>query len=223
MTMSDNIVINAKVRSDMGKGASRRLRRNDEMVPAIIYGGKSEPKSIMVLHREMAKATENEALFSSVLDINIDGKVELAILKDLQRHPARPLIMHADFLRVDRSKKLQVHVPLHFINEEQCHGVKIEGGRIQRNMVEVEVSCLPDDLPEYIEIDMLEMNLGDIIHLSDLVLPENVESVALSYGEDHDLPVASVAAQKTLEVDIEDQVEATDEDDAEDKAEDGEE
>ncbi len=215
--MSDNIVINAKVRSDMGKGASRRLRRKDEMVPAIIYGGKSEPKSIMVLHREMAKATENEALFSSVLDINIDGKVELAILKDLQRHPARPLIMHADFLRVDRSKKLQVNVPLHFLNEEQCHGVKIEGGRIQHNMVEVEVSCLPDDLPEYIEIDMLAVNLGDIIHLSDLVLPENVESVALSYGEDHDLPVASVAAQKIIEEDVE---AAADDDDTEDKTED---
>ncbi len=197
--MSDNIVINAKVRNDTGKGASRRLRRNEEMMPAVIYGGKDEPQSIMVLHREMAKAVENEAVFSSVLDINIEGNVVLAILKDLQRHPARPSLIHADFMRVDRSKKLQVHVPLHFINEEQCHGVKIEGGRIQHNIVEVEVSCLPDDLPEYIEVDMLDMKLGDIIHLSDLVIPENVESVALSYGEDHDLPVASVAAQKSIE------------------------
>jgi large subunit ribosomal protein L25 len=205
MTMSDNIVINAKVRNDTGKGASRRLRRNDEMLPAVIYGGKAEPQSIMILHREMAKAAENEALFSSVLDINIDGKVVLAILKDLQRHPARPIILHADFLRVDRSKKLQVHVPLHFINEELCHGVKIEGGRIQHNVIEIEVSCLPDDLPEFIEVDMLEMKLGDILHLSDIVLPEKVESVALSYGEDHDLPVASVAAQKAVE-DIEEDV-----------------
>ncbi len=203
--MSDNIVINAKVRNDTGKGASRRLRRNDEMLPAVIYGGKAEPQSIMILHREMAKAAENEALFSSVLDINIDGKVVLAILKDLQRHPARPIILHADFLRVDRSKKLQVHVPLHFINEELCHGVKIEGGRIQHNVIEIEVSCLPDDLPEFIEVDMLEMKLGDILHLSDIVLPEKVESVALSYGEDHDLPVASVAAQKAVE-DIEEDV-----------------
>ena len=203
--MSDNIVINAKVRNDTGKGASRRLRRNDEMLPAVIYGGKAEPQSIMILHREMAKAAENEALFSSVLDINIDGKVVLAILKDLQRHPARPIILHADFLRVDRSKKLQVHVPLHFINEELCHGVKIEGGRIQHNVIEIEVSCLPDDLPEFIEVDMLEMKLGDILHLSDIVLPENVESVALSYGEDHDLPVASVAAQKAIE-DVEEDV-----------------
>ena len=218
--MSDNIVINAKVRNDLGKGASRRLRRNDAMMPAIIYGGKDEPQSIMILHREMAKAAENEALFSSVLDINIDGKVVLAILKDLQRHPARPFILHADFLRVDRSKKLQVHVPLHFINEEQCHGVKIEGGRIQHNVVEIEVSCLPDDLPEFIEVDMLEVKLGDILHLSDVVLPENVESVALSYGEDHDLPVASVAAQKTIDTDEEEESSGGEADEPE--AEDGE-
>lgn len=197
--MSDNIVINAKVRNDLGKGASRRLRRNADMMPAILYGGKDEPQSLMVLHREMSKTAENEALYSSILDININGTVVQAILKDLQRHPARPLIMHADFLRVDRNTKIQVHVPLHFINEEQSHGVKMEGARVAHNMVEVEVSCLPDDLPEFIEIDMLEAKLGDIVHISDLKLPEGVESVALSYGEDHDLPVASLAAPKGAE------------------------
>jgi large subunit ribosomal protein L25 len=199
MTMSDNIVINAKVRNDLGKGASRRLRRNAEMMPAILYGGKDEPQSLMVLHREMAKAAENEALYSSILDINVDGTVVQGILKDLQRHPARPIILHADFLRVDRNKKIQVHVPLHFINEEQSPGVKMEGARVQHNMVEVEVSCLPDDLPEYIEVDMLEAKLGDIVHISDLELPQGVDSVALSHGEDHDLPVASLAAPKGAE------------------------
>jgi large subunit ribosomal protein L25 len=217
MTMSDNIVINAKVRNDLGKGASRRLRRNAEMMPAILYGGKDEPQSLMVLHREMAKAAENEALYSSILDINVDGTVVQGILKDLQRHPARPIILHADFLRVDRNKKIQVHVPLHFINEEQSPGVKMEGARVQHNMVEVEVSCLPDDLPEYIEVDMLEAKLGDIVHISDLKLPQGVESVALSHGEDHDLPVASLAAPKGAE---EEEIVADSADDAGDAAED---
>ena len=215
--MSDNIVINAKVRNDLGKGASRRLRRNAEMMPAILYGGKDEPQSLMVLHREMAKAAENEALYSSILDINVDGTVVQGILKDLQRHPARPLILHADFLRVDRNKKIQVHVPLHFINEEQSPGVKMEGARVQHNMVEVEVSCLPDDLPEYIEVDMLEAKLGDIVHISDLKLPQGVDSVALSHGEDHDLPVASLAAPKGAE---EEEIVADSADDAGDAAED---
>ncbi len=215
--MSDNIVINAKVRNDLGKGASRRLRRNAEMMPAILYGGKDEPQSLMVLHREMAKAAENEALYSSILDINVDGTVVQGILKDLQRHPARPIILHADFLRVDRNKKIQVHVPLHFINEEQSPGVKMEGARVQHNMVEVEVSCLPDDLPEYIEVDMLEAKLGDIVHISDLKLPQGVDSVALSHGEDHDLPVASLAAPKGAE---EEEIVADSADDAGDAAED---
>ncbi len=215
--MSDNIVINAKVRNDLGKGASRRLRRNAEMMPAILYGGKDEPQSLMVLHREMAKAAENEALYSSILDINVDGTVVQGILKDLQRHPARPIILHADFLRVDRNKKIQVHVPLHFINEEQSPGVKMEGARVQHNMVEVEVSCLPDDLPEYIDVDMLEANRGDSVHISDLKLPQGVDSVALSHGEDHDLPVASLAAPKGAE---EEEIVADSADDAGDAAED---
>ena len=216
--MSNNIVINAKVRNDLGKGASRRLRRQAGMMPAILYGGKDEAQSLMVLHREMIKTAENEALFSSVLDINIEGTVVQAILKDLQRHPAKPAIMHADFMRVDRSKKLQVHVPLHFINEEHSPGVKLEGGHVQHNMVEVEVSCLPDDLPEYIEVDMLEAKLGDIVHISDLNLPDGVESVALSHGEDHDLPVASLAAPKIAD-EIDDHEAAADDDDAESEGE----
>ncbi len=218
--MSDNIVINAKVRNDLGKGASRRLRRNADMMPAILYGAGSEPQSLMVAHREMIKAVENEALFSSILDINVDGKTVQAILKDLQRHPARAIIMHADFLRVDQSVKIHVNVPLHFINEELSPGVKMEGGRVQHNMVEVEVSCLPGKLPEYIEVDMLESNLGDIIHISDLNMPEGVESVALSHGEDHDLPVASIAAPKGGDLDLEEAEAAPeDSDEAEDQGE----
>ena len=126
------------------------------------------------------------------LDIEIAGKVVQAILKDLQRHPAKPRILHADFQRIDMARKIHMHVPLHFINEEQCYGVRLEGGRIQHNIVEIEVNCLPANLPEYIEVDMTDVRLGDIIHLSDLTLPEGVESVALMHGPEHDLPVVSL-------------------------------
>ena len=197
--MSTHITINATARADVGKGASRRLRRSADLVPAIIYGGTEEPQAVAIAHKDLMKATENEAFFSSVLDIAISGKVVQAIIKDLQRHPARPLIMHADFQRVDMKRKIHMHVPLHFMNEEQCPGVKLEGGRIQHNVVEIEVSCLPANLPEYIEIDMAHLHLGDIIHLSDIALPEGVESVALLHGPEHDLPVASLFSPRGSE------------------------
>jgi large subunit ribosomal protein L25 len=197
--MSTHITIDAAARDDLGKGASRRLRRSADLVPAIIYGGTEGPQAVAIAHKDLMKATENEAFFSSVLDIAISGKVVQAIIKDLQRHPARPLILHADFQRVDMKRKINMHVPLHFMNEEQCPGVKLEGGRIQHNVVEVEVSCLPADLPEYIEVDMMQLHLGDIIHLSDLALPEGVESVALMHGPEHDLPVASLFSPRGSE------------------------
>jgi large subunit ribosomal protein L25 len=194
--MSDNIVIQATTRTDLGKGASRRLRRISGLMPAIIYGGKSKPESISIPHKDMIKAAENEALFSSVIDVDVEGKISHVIIKDLQRHPAKQIIQHVDFLRVDMKKALTVHVPLHFVNEDKCHGVKMEGGRVQHSMVEIEVSCLPKNLPEYIEVDMIDATLGTIIHISDIKLPKGVESVALSHGEDHDLPVASIVAPK---------------------------
>ncbi len=197
--MSTHITINAAARDDLGKGASRRLRRSADLVPAIIYGGTEEPQAVAIAHKDLMKVTENEAFFSSVLDIAISGKVVQAIIKDLQRHPARPLILHADFQRVDMKRKINMHVPLHFMNEEQCPGVKLEGGRIQHNVVEIEVSCLPANLPEYIEIDMAHLHLGDIIHLSDIALPEGVESVALMHGPEHDLPVASLFSPRGSE------------------------
>jgi large subunit ribosomal protein L25 len=211
--MSESFVVEAEPRTDLGKGASRRLRRSADLVPAIIYGGTEEPQAVAIAHKDLVKATENEAFFSSVLDIAISGKVVQAIIKDLQRHPARPLILHADFQRVDMKRKINMHVPLHFLNEEQCPGVKLEGGRIQHNVVEVEVSCLPADLPEYIEVDMLHLHLGDIIHLSDLALPEGVESVALMHGPEHDLPVASLFSPRGSE---DGAAEETPEDDSQD-------
>ncbi|PID54882.1 MAG: 50S ribosomal protein L25/general stress protein Ctc [Gammaproteobacteria bacterium] len=193
--MSD-LTIEAKVRDDLGKGASRRLRRLADLVPAIIYGAGKEPQALTLVRKDLEKSLENEALYSSVLTINIDGKVEKAILKDLQRHPAREDVMHADFLRVEDKVLIKVNVPIHFINEETCHGVKMEGGMIQHQMTEIEIQCLPADIPEYIEVDMLELKTGDIVHLSDVKLPEGVVSVDLSLGEDHDLAIAIVLAAK---------------------------
>ena len=194
--MSDQFEVQAELREDMGKGASRRLRRLADKVPAIIYGGDKEPQSLTLVRKDIEKSLENEAFYSHVLEVNVGGDVQKAILKDLQRHPAKNTVMHADFLRVDDKVAIKVHVPIHFLNEETCHGVKMEGGMIQHQATDIEVSCLPGDIPEYIEVDMLEVVTGQIVHLSDVKLPAGVASVALALGEDHDLAIASVIAPK---------------------------
>jgi len=194
--MSDQFELYAEVREDMGKGASRRLRRLADQVPAIIYGGDKDPQPLSIIRKDLEKSLENEAFFSHVLIININGKKEKAILKDLQRHPARNSVTHADFMRVSEKVAIKVHVPIHFLNEKTCHGVKVQGGMIQHQATDIEVLCLPSDIPEFIEVDMAEVKTGDIIHLSDIALPAGVTSVALSLGEDHDLAVASVVAPK---------------------------
>ncbi len=194
--MSDQFELNAEVREDLGKGASRRLRRHADLVPAIIYGGKEDPKPLTLVRKDLEKALENEAFFSHVLTINVAGSPQKAILKDLQRHPAKDRVMHADFLRVDDKVAIKVHVPIHFLHEESCHGVKIQGGMIQHQQTDIEVLCLPTDIPEYIEVDMAKVETGQIVHLSDVTLPKGVTSVALSLGEDHDLAIASVIAPK---------------------------
>ena len=194
--MSDQFELYAEVREDMGKGASRRLRRLADQVPAIIYGGDKDPQPLSIIRKDLEKSLENEAFFSHVLVININGKKEKAILKDLQRHPARNSVTHADFMRVNEKVAIKVHVPIHFLNEKTCHGVKVQGGMIQHQATDIEVLCLPSDIPEFIEVDMAEVKTGDIIHLSDITLPAGVTSVALSLGEDHDLAIASVVPPK---------------------------
>jgi large subunit ribosomal protein L25 len=194
--MSDQFEVQAELREDTGKGASRRLRRLAGKVPAIIYGGDKDPQSLTLVRKDIEKSLENEAFYSQVLEVNVAGEVQKAILKDLQRHPAKNNVMHADFLRIDEKVAIKVNVPIHFLNEEDCAGVKMEGGMIQHQATDIEVSCLPGDIPEYIEVDMLEVITGQIIHLSEVTLPEGVISVALSLGEDHDLAIASVVAPK---------------------------
>jgi large subunit ribosomal protein L25 len=213
-----DFVLNAKARNDIGKGASRRLRRLDNQVPAIIYGLDVAPESISLASNQLSHALENEAFYSHIIELSVDSKNQNVILKDVQRHPARAEILHVDFLRVDLSQKLTIRVPLHFINEEACYGVKTEGGQISHSMNELEVECLPGDIPEYLEVDMLEVTLGQTLHISDVMLPEGVVSVALTHGEDHDLPIAAVVKSKAIEEDEDvDSTEegAADEDEAE--------
>ena len=194
--MSDQFEIDAEVREDMGKGASRRLRRLADLVPAIIYGGGKPSQPLTLIRKDLEKALENEAYYSHVLTVKVGKGKEKAILKDLQRHPARNSVMHADFMRVDDNVAIKVHVPIHFMNEATCHGVKVEGGMVQHQATDIEVQCLPGDIPEYIEVDMLEVVTGQIVHLSDITLPAGVTSIALALGEDHDLAIASVVAPK---------------------------
>ncbi len=188
-----DFVLQAKSRDNAGKGASRRLRRLANEIPAIIYGGKAEPQPISILHKDITKQIENEAFFSHIISLDVDGKTQEVIIKDLQRHPSKPFILHADFLRVSKTQKLHTKVPLHFINEEGAKGVKLQGGSISHSMTELDITCLPADLPEFIEVDMAEVEVDQIVHISDLTLPKGVESVALAHG---DLPVAAIHVNK---------------------------
>ena len=197
--MSTDFTLHAKGREDTGKGASRRLRRLAGEIPAIVYGGKKAATQISLTHKDVAKALENEAFYSHIISLDVDGTSEDVIIKDIQRHPAKAVVMHMDFFRVSKTTKLQTRAPLHFINEEECVGVKLGGGLIAHSMTDIEISCLPKDLPEYIEVDMAEVELGQTVHLSDIKLPKGVESVALGHGEDHDLPVAAVNKPKAVE------------------------
>ena len=216
--MSDQFELTAEVRADKGKGASRRLRRLADHIPAIIYGGDKDPQPLTLIRKDLEKALENEAFYSHVLTINVGKDKQQAILKDLQRHPAKNKVMHADFLRVDDKTVVKVHIPIHFLNETTCKGVKVQGGMIQHMETDIEVQCLPGDIPEYIEVDMLEVEAGQIVHLSDIALPEGVASTALALGEDHDLAIASVVAPKGVSEDGEEDAAASAED-AKDEAE----
>ncbi|WLQ11578.1 50S ribosomal protein L25/general stress protein Ctc [Hahella aquimaris] len=199
--MSNEFSLNAEKRDVQGKGASRRLRRVDGKVPGIIYGGETAPVAISVSHNQLSRALQNEAFYSHILTLDVEGTNESVILKDLQRHPYKPIIMHADFLRVQKDQKLHVNVPLHFINEDKCEGVRQGGGNITHQQTEVEVVCLPANLPEFIEVDMTSVQIEQILHLSDLKLPEGVELAELVKGADHDLPVVAVHKPKGAKAD----------------------
>jgi large subunit ribosomal protein L25 len=198
--MSNVFEFVAESRGQSGKGAAKRVRRQGK-VPAIIYGGHKEPQMLTLSHNDVIKHLDHEAVYSHVLDVSVNGKTEKAILKNIQRNPAKFQVMHMDFLRVSMSEAVKVHVPLHFINEVGSIGGK-KGGIAAHSMVDVEVSCLPADLPEYLEIDLANLDIGESIHLSDIALPSGVEIVVLAQGPEHDLPVVSMMSSKASKDDV---------------------
>ncbi|ATE73042.1 50S ribosomal protein L25/general stress protein Ctc [Lysobacter capsici] len=185
--MSEHI-IKATGRNVEGKGASRRLRRAAS-IPAIIYGGKNPPQAIQLDHEKIWLASQHEWFYSSILSLELDGKAQDVLLRDMQRHPFKQIIMHLDFQRVDANQAIRVAVPLHFLNEDKSPAGKAADVVVTHELNEVEVSCLPKDLPEFIEIDLSALTVGDIVHLSELKLPKGVEIPELKLGKEHDVAV----------------------------------
>ncbi|MEX2497238.1 MAG: 50S ribosomal protein L25/general stress protein Ctc [Woeseia sp.] len=192
----------AEIREDQGKGASRRLRREGK-VPAIIYGGGRPPRTLAFDQNKVLQQLDHEAFYSSILTVKVGDKSQAAILKDVQRHPAKKQILHMDMQRVVEDEKIRVHVPIHFVGEEQAPGVKQGGGSVSRLMTEVDVSCLPRDLPEYFEVDISNLNVDDMLYLSDIKVPEGVEITELTYGEEHDHAIVSIHVMRAAAVEEE--------------------
>ncbi|KTC65633.1 50S ribosomal protein L25 (plasmid) [Legionella adelaidensis] len=199
-----SIVLEAEPRTDIGKGASRRLRRLENKIPAVLYGGEKEPQSLHLLHNKVVKALESESIYSSIFDLKINGKTEHVILKDLQRHPYKPIILHMDLQRVSAKDVLVKLVPLHFINEQTAKGVKA-GGMINHAMMQVEIRCQAKNLPEFIEVDVADLNVDEVIHLSDLKLPKNVQLATDPNVGGHDHPVVSIHLPKGSSADEEEE------------------
>ena len=190
-----------EVRTDIGKGASRRLRHTNN-VPAVVYGAGQDAVSLTINHDKINVALSNEAFYSHILTLKVGQKTEQVILKDVQRDPAKPRITHLDFLRIRADQKLHMNIPLHFSGEENAPGLK-EGGVFSHIMSDVEVSCLPAHLPEFIEVDVSGMALNAVLHLSDIKLPKNVELVAFAHGvEGHDQPVVTIHIPRIIEEEV---------------------
>jgi large subunit ribosomal protein L25 len=202
--MSDDFDLIAELREDQGKGASRRLRR-EGMVPAIIYGAGRPPRALAFDQNRVIQQLENESFYSSILNIKVRGKSQAAILKDVQRHPAKPQIMHMDFQRIVEDEEIKMLVPIHFLGEDVAPGVKQGGGKPQHMVTEVEVVCLPKHLPEYLDIDVSELELDEMLKLSDIKLPEGVSIPALAQGEEADRAVVSihVIKEEVIEEEVE--------------------
>lgn len=152
--MSNALQLTASKRTDLGKGSSRRLRRNADGVPAVVYGAGKEPVSITIEHRKVIRSLENEAFYTQIIDLNVEGTHEKVVVKDIQRHPYKPLVLHMDFVRIKAGEKMTIHAPIHFIGEDVAPGVKASGGIVTHLITDVEITCLPKDLPEFIEVDV---------------------------------------------------------------------
>jgi large subunit ribosomal protein L25 len=188
--MLNKFEITAEPRTAQGKGASRRLRRAGK-IPAILYGADKAPVSLQLDHQKMLVQTEHEAFYSHILTIKTGATEEKVVVKDMQRHPVRKIIMHMDFLRINEAEELTLRVPLHFLNDEICIGVKQGGGVISHQMSDLEILCLPKDLPEFIAVDLANLALGHTLHLADLVLPTGVRIASLVHGGEDSLPVVT--------------------------------
>ena len=204
--MSDDFDLIAEIREDQGKGASRRLRHQGK-VPAIIYGAGRPPRALAFDHNRVIQQLENEKFYSSVLNIKVGEKHQAAILKDIQRHPAKPQVMHMDFQRIVEDQEIKMLVPIHFLGEDVAPGVKTGGGKPQHLITEVEIVCLPKHLPEYIDVDVSELELDEMLKLSDIQLPEGVSIPALAQGEEADRGVVSIHVIKEVVIEEEEEIE----------------
>lgn len=194
--MREQTIVRAEFRTKLGKAASRRLRRLQDATPGVLYGGGGDTVPLTIATTDLAKAMQEEAFFSQILNLQVGEKTQACVLREVQRHPATDRVQHVDFLRIREDLPVQMHVPLHFVGEDKCVGVKLGGGRLAHNLIEVEVSCLPKHLPEFIEVDVAALQVGQSLHLSDLTLATGVSVVALGLGADHDIPVVAVTARR---------------------------
>jgi len=203
--MSDKFDLIAELREDQGKGASRRLRLQGK-VPAIIYGAGRPPRSLSFDQNKVLQQLDNESFYSSILNIKVNNKSQAAILKDLQRHPAKHMVMHMDFQRIVDDVEIKMNVPLHFIGEELAPGIKTGGGSVSRLMNDIEISCLPKNLPEYIEVDISELELDAMLSLTDIKLPKGVEITALAQGPENDQGIVSIHVIKEVVIEVEEEI-----------------
>jgi len=193
----------AEMREDLGKGASRRLRRQN-LIPAVLYGAGRPAWSLTLKENQLMRNLQEEAFYAAIIELTLEGKKQKVFLRDLQRHPSKPFVLHVDMQRVRDDVEMTVVLPIHFLNEETAHGVKMEGGKIQKNLSDIEITCLPGDLPENIELDLADLKVGESLSLSDLKMPEGVRSTELEQGDDHDHAIVSIFVPKAATEEEED-------------------
>ena len=202
--MSEQVSLAASERQSEGKSANRNLRRSG-YIPGVLYGGKEEPKKISIMEKDIVKATEIAGFATQILQINIEGKDVDVVVKEIQRHPATSRVLHADFMRVDPDSKITLVVPIRTLNDESCIGVKVSGGQVNHLINDIEISCLASNLPEYLEIDVQEMDVGDTVSLSEIKLPEGVEITILQQDEERDQAVVSVTETREMIIEEEEE------------------
>ena len=202
--MSEQVSLAASERQSEGKSANRNLRRSG-YIPGVLYGGKDEPKKISIMEKDIVKATEIAGFATQILQISMDGKYVDVVVKEIQRHPATSRVLHADFMRVDPDSKITLVVPIRTLNDESCIGVKVSGGQVNHLINDIEISCLASNLPEQLEIDVQEMDIGDTVSLSEIKLPEGVEITILQQDEDRDQAVVSVTETREMIIEEEEE------------------